>query len=179
MMPALLLALATPPAADSTEPARVKRARRERTAWSGKVAAQGSYASIHGVPFRAGELFLALGARKQAAGYFTLEGLRGQSEFGLATYGAHAGMLAELPYGVVRLGAQLRAGFLAIERVTSTSDLLSPSLGVRAHASVDMLSFSPGHAIYIEAFTRVEYYNTWVVSPGLAFGIRLESGAAH
>lgn len=99
MTPVLLFALAQPALSDSTSTEASPRRAAARAVMSGKVSAGASYWWVHGVPFRSGELLLGIGARKKAAAYVTLEGVAAESEFGLRAYGAHVGLLSELPVG--------------------------------------------------------------------------------
>jgi hypothetical protein len=148
-----------------------------RRGLSGKLALGGSYQRFHTVPLTSGELHGAIGGRLGAhSGYATLELLYGKTEFGLTSFGGYFGALTDWSLGRLRLGGQVRVGALSFSRVTETDDgdLASVSVGARVHVAFDVLRLESEDALYVEAFLRGEYYDPFVVAPGIAIGFRWE-----
>jgi hypothetical protein len=153
---------------------------RERTAYRALVIKGGGgafYGRLFTIPTYGGEGWAAVGQRQgERTGYAMLHVARGQTEFGLEVTGVHVGPQAEWRFGRARLGGELRVGFLVL-RHASTHDIRSNgSLGIAAHASVDMATFDGTDALFAVATLRADdYFEPIAVSGNLSLGYRWES----
>jgi hypothetical protein len=145
-----------PPPADAQVDAP---SRFPRLAWS----VDGGYAhqALYGVPINSASLSLVVGAnfRQLLVGGF-VDGSYGSTVDALRTLTGTSGPLVEGHFGVLRLGAGVRFGLLAINRATATDSMTSASLGAMARATVDLLGTDSSQGLFLVGRATVDCVGT-------------------
>jgi hypothetical protein len=107
------------------------------------LSLEGGYTrqDLDGVPINAGGAVAGGGVvgRRLAFGGL-IGGTCGLTVDGLKTYGVYTGLLLEAIFGPVRIGLGGRLGVMTISRVTEHDWFWTPTAGLQAHVSVDVVS---------------------------------------
>lgn len=132
------------------------------------------YAQLFDIPTYGAEASLAVGPFVgRHSNYLAFDFQHGRTQHGLSVTSWHVGVSTEWAFGRVRVGGTARLGELWLEHVTDQDTDWSVSIGVAAHASVDVVSFSGEDALFLVATLRADLYDAPLVwGPSLCVGYR-------
>lgn len=135
------------PPPEAPEPAEPQ----QRTGFSLKIAAGGTYRNLYGIHFGGGDLALSLGGQtKGAAFYADLALFVGSTASGLTTSDIMVGFRAEgRILSRLRVGGGATLSLLVVKRITSDSSIFDFTAGPALHVSFDLVQWEEGSALYV------------------------------